>query len=351
MTLIFFTRYGRLGPSSRIRTFQLLENSKLKTSFIQTLMNDESLKYRYDNKKYPLGSVIISIFKRFLFIIKSPKDSIFYIEKELFPWLPFSIERFFIGHRKYILDFDDATWHYYDQHKNALVKYFLKSKLKKLISRSNLVFTGNEYLKNYALCSGARNVVKIPTVINFENYTRITPVDNFSRTTRIVWIGTPATSEYLSVIYDPLKRLSKEFDFEFVVIGDKDFKLEGVNVVSYDWSEHTEISIIKTCDIGVMPFFSTKFTEGKCGYKLIQYMACGLSVVATNSGANSEIINKTGGGFVVNNDIEWYDSIRMLILDQDLRFRNKLDLPKKIENYYSVSSVINIWQNNLSQII
>jgi glycosyltransferase involved in cell wall biosynthesis len=80
-------------------------------------------------------------------------------------------------------------------------------------------------------------------------------------------------------------------------------------------------------------------------------MACGLSVVATNSGANSEIINKIGGGFVVNNDIEWYDSIRMLILDQDLRFSNKLDLPNKIENYYSVSSVINIWQNNISQII
>ena len=102
--------------------------------------------------------------------------------------------------------------------------------------------------------------------------------------------------------------------------------------MSYDWSEHTEISIIKTCDIGVMPFFSTKFTEGKCGYKLIQNMACGLSVDATNSGANSEIINKIGGGFVVNNHIELYDSLRMLILDQDLRFSNKIDLPNKIEN-------------------
>ena len=350
MSIVFFTRYGRLGPSSRIRTFQLLENSIFKECQVNSLISDDLLSRRYKNKKYSKGPVLFSIINRIIFVLKRPKDEVFYIEKELLPWLPFWLEKLILGKRKYILDFDDATWHYYDQHKTFLIRYFFKNKIKKLIRRATLVLCGNEYLKNYAHISGAKNIVKIPTVIDFEKYSKINTIDNSSRPIRVVWIGTPATSEYLTVISEPLKRLSKEFDFELVVIGDTEFELDGVNIVNYDWSENTEVSLIKTCDIGVMPFFLKKFTEGKCGYKLIQYMACGLSVVATYSGANAEIVEKCAGGMVVKNDMEWYDSLRMLFLDQDRRIYNKLNLPKKIECYYSVGTVVNIWSQEIQNI-
>ncbi len=350
MKIVFFTRYGRLGPSSRIRTFQILENSGLKEYQINSLISDKLLKDRYKNKKYSIGSVIVSMINRIIFVLKRPRNEVFYIEKELLPWLPFWLEKLILGKRKYILDFDDATWHYYDQHPKYLVRFFFKNKIKKLINRATLVFCGNEYLKKYAQISGAKKVVKIPTVIDFKKYSKIKAIEIHSRQLRIVWIGTPATSEYLSVITGPLKKLSKEFDFEFVLIGDKKFRLDGVNIVNYDWSENTEVSLIKSCDIGVMPFFFTKFTEGKCGYKLIQYMACGLSVVATFSGANTEIVEICDGGMVVKDENEWYDSLRMLILNHDLRIYNKTNLPEKIERYYSVDSVVNIWIQSLQNI-
>ena len=67
-----------------------------------------------------------------------------------------------------------------------------------------------------------------------------------------------------------------------------------------------------------MPLHKSLWEHGKCGYKLIQYLALGKPVVATPIGVNLDIVNKKVG-FLADNDIEWYKSLEKLILNPELR--------------------------------
>src|SRR6056297_1871598 len=89
-------------------------------------------------------------------------------------------------------------------------------------------------------------------------------------------------------------------------------------------------------DIGVMPLPDTPWMRGKCGYKLIQYMACGLPVIASPVGVNAEIVEHGVNGFLVGTDEEWKSALTILLKDPDLRRRMGREGRKKVEREYSL---------------
>jgi glycosyltransferase involved in cell wall biosynthesis len=46
--------------------------------------------------------------------------------------------------------------------------------------------------------------------------------------------------------------------------------------------------------IGIMPLEDTAWARGKCSFKMLQYMSCGIPVVVSPVGMNLEIL-KMGG--------------------------------------------------------
>jgi glycosyltransferase involved in cell wall biosynthesis len=72
-------------------------------------------------------------------------------------------------------------------------------------------------------------------------------------------------------------------------------------------------------DIGIMPVPDRPFERGKCGYKLIQYMACGLPVVASPVGVNRQIVTPDYNGLLATSETEWKAALSLLISDADLR--------------------------------
>jgi glycosyltransferase involved in cell wall biosynthesis len=87
-----------------------------------------------------------------------------------------------------------------------------------------------------------------------------------------------------------------------------------------EWSEASEISEVQEMDIGIMPVGDGAFERGKCGYKLIQYMACGLPVVASPVGVNQQIVDHDGNGYLVQSPEEWRKVLVRLIENPQLRF-------------------------------
>jgi len=120
----------------------------------------------------------------------------------------------------------------------------------------------------------------------------------------------------------------------FKIIGSK-YTIKDINLINITWTEENEVVEVSNSDIGIMPLEETIWEKGKCGLKLIQYMACGIPVVASPSPANIEIVDHGGNGYIANNNTEWYNYLETLITDFALRKRMGERARQKIESNYS----------------
>ena len=94
-----------------------------------------------------------------------------------------------------------------------------------------------------------------------------------------------------------------------------------------------------------MPLEDGSWEKGKCGYKLIQYMACGKPVIASNVGVNKEIINKSDAGFIVNDIAEWEKHLKRIVTDEQLRIDLGNNARQSVIENYSIKSQLPVWNN------
>jgi len=182
---------------------------------------------------------------------------------------------------------------------------------------ARLVIAGNRYLANRAVAAGALRVEVIPTVIDLARYP-IKRAYSGTHIPRIVWIGSPSTVQYLLDIAELLATLAKRQAFKLRIIGGA-LAMPGVDVEALPWSADTEAAAIGECEIGIMPLRNTPWEKGKCAYKLVQYMACGLPVVASPIGANRDVVVEGVTGFLADAPVTWMERLEMLLCDATLR--------------------------------
>ena len=339
--VLALSKYGRVGASSRLRFMQYLpwlQQSGIQV-FMQPLLSDAMVTGLYSSGAYSPWSLLGAYFRRMGALLQRRKFDLLWIEKEALPWTPSAFERTFLHRSPYVLDYDDAVFHQYDQHTNRFVRWIFGRRIDALMAGATLVVCGNGYLAKRARDAGAASVVVIPTVIDLERY----QLKNYGRSgvsqsfrPCIVWVGSPSTIRYLEVLRVPLAELAREFDFVFRVIGGDEFEMAGVDVEIVKWTEETEAESIRTADIGVMPLVDSAWERGKCGYKLIQYMASGLPVVASHVGVNSEIVVQGHNGFLAKTALDWIAGLRELLTSRQMRERFGLAGRDRVERFYCV---------------
>lgn len=287
--------------------------------------------------------LVPNYFKRFFQILFLRNYDILFIEYELFPFVPYFFEKLALfGKKNIVLDYDDATFHTYDKHNYRIIHWFCGNKIYKLANKASLIITGSPYLTK-VLKEYNKNIIEIPTSINFNKYQIFnkTVASSTISSFKIGWVGSKNTSVNILPLKEVFIELQKKANIELVLIGFDNallHNLKGVNYKSVTWRAETEIETISSFDVGIMPLEDKFFNYGKCGFKLIQYMACGIPTIATPLEANVKI-NRENDNLFATTNAEWMLAFEK-ILKEKVYYKNEVGKANKeiVKKFYSTES-------------
>ena len=338
----FFTKYTSQGATSRYRSFFFMRQMLHKDYNISmhSFLDSEYLKNLYNNKAQNKFKILSSYFSRFFSLFTSSKNLI--IENELFPYIPYWFERLFLKNKQYILNFDDNVW---DNYKN---KFWLKNKYDKLVQQADGIIVANNFLEEKVKSLNS-NVLKVPTVIDLEDYTE---VREKNKVFTLVWIGTPVTYRYIESHAEMFKALAEKIDYALCIIAIKELSsraIDGVKMNFVEWSLENEVHYLKQAHIGIMPLDNDGFSQGKSAFKLIQYLAAGIPLVGSDIGENSRVIQEGKNGYLANTDSQWVEKIKLLHDDKILR--EKLAVNSKKDAYeYSIQKYFPLYKDFIDSV-
>jgi glycosyltransferase involved in cell wall biosynthesis len=259
------------------------------------------------------------------------------IHREAYPIGPPLIERWLSRQRiPIVYDFDDAIYLPNSSDANRMVGFLKRpSKVSEIVRLASRVMAGNAHLAAYAQRYNP-NVSVIPTCVDTAVW--VPAADRRRSGPPVIgWIGTPTTTQYLLQLQDVFSALAKEQPFVLRVSGSATpVTMRGVQVENEPWTLEREIELFSTCDIGVYPLPNNEWTLGKCGFKAIQFMACGVPVVASPVGVTNDIIEDGVSGLLANSENEWVSHLRSLLADAELRRRTGAAGRRRIEDRYSL---------------
>lgn len=246
--------------------------------------------------------------------------------------------------KKIIFDFDDPKF------------FTFPVRMKLLTKVASGVCVGSHYLYDWSKKYND-NVYLIPTSVPFEGYFNSSKlnIDRYSSGTLVIgWLGYgPTHIDNLKILHDPLlKLLMKGYQLELWLAGVsgcvdildifKPLEKRGLHVRYFDdinWSDVNQIAgFIKNFDIGVMPLVRNEWNLGKCSFKAIEYMACGVPAVISPVGENNFLIRDGFNGMLANQTDDWVKCLELLLLDKSMRFNLGQAGAETIKKDYSLES-------------
>ena len=212
-------------------------------------------------------------------------------------------------------------------------------KVKYICKWSYKIAGGNQYLCDYAKKFN-RNVVLIPTCVDMTNrYNR--EKDQHNEKVVIGWTGSHSTLVYLEYIAPVLSKIAKDRNVEILIICNKPPSFNFPKMTFLPWEEETEIEDLLKINIGIMPLIEDTWSEGKCGFKIIQYLSLGIPAVASPVGVNKTIIEHNINGFLCSSEDEWSQALSILIEKIQLRVEFGKSGRRKIAQHYSLEKNTN----------
>ncbi|MEQ9503870.1 MAG: glycosyltransferase family 4 protein [Deltaproteobacteria bacterium] len=237
--------------------------------------------------------------------VESWRSDITWLQRELLPGIP-SWEPVLKAPR--VFDVDDAIWH-------APPAGAYTSK--KVAAWSDATIVGNDFLANWYE-PFAKRIEIIPTAVDTVKWCP----DPSQKTGKFTlgWIGTRPSLRYINHIEPALKVVMDRYpDVELVVVCDRPLEVELLppeRVRFVPWSRESELPSVQAMDVGIMPLIDEPWVYGKCSFKMLQYMACGLPVVVTPLAMNGTVLEHDDVGYGPSTFDEWVDALSALYEDR-----------------------------------
>jgi len=337
LNVLLLSRYSALQPSSQFRFYQYLPHLRRQgvDVTVATLLDVGYTRDLYANRRRRVGPILWAYWRRFRALLRGRRFDVLWLEGELWPRLPAWGEALLrrLG-IPYVVDYDDAIFHRYDQHPNPLYRALLGRKIDAVMRRAALVSAANDYVADRARRAGASRVEYVPTAVDLDKYSVAPPARNPIFT--IGWIGTPTSSAYLPLVQPALGEVCRNGRARLVLVGSGPVDLGSIPAEARTWSAETAVAEIQRFDVGIMPLPDNPITRGKSGLKLVQYMACGRATVASPVGINTRIIQDGKTGFLAATSHQWIDALNTLAEDEDRRRAMGEAGRRDVESQYSV---------------
>jgi glycosyltransferase involved in cell wall biosynthesis len=307
--------------------------------------------YKPGNILQKVVFTLLGYFRRLMDLFSLGKYDVVYVHLWVTPIGPPVFEWLFRKFSKgLIYDIDDLIFLKPKSKSNPLINW-LKSSNKSiyLMKNSDHVITCTPHLDAFVRQYNDKTT-DISSTINTEVYR---PRKNYSIKDKLTlgWSGSHSTSKYVYLLKDVFLALKQEMDFRLLVIGDKDFNIEGLDITAIPWQEATEVHDLSRIDIGLYPLPNEEWVLGKSGLKALQYMALGIPTIATAIGANYRVIEDSISGFLVNSSEEWLEAIRNLALNENLRRKIGIKAAERVENLYSLNANKTIYLSIINSLV
>jgi glycosyltransferase involved in cell wall biosynthesis len=341
---VLFLTSGRRAPSSRFRVLQYIDLLRADgwTATVAPCLPDKFASHH----DWPGGFLAdgaltaAKVASRLWSALKAPGHEIVYIERELIPYVCPEPEQFVrLLNPSIIFDFDDAVYLNYPAENNPIPH---------LLKMSEAVIAGNEILGTWAI-SHTDRVWVLPTPVDTDRYAMREPVGDGRI---LVWTGSRSNLKYLEAIAPALAATAKLHPgLTLRVVCDRPpAKDLGIPVEFVRWSEEIEVEAVRTADIGLMPLANDEWCLGKCGYKLLQYMSCGLASVASPWGIVSDMLDAGRCGLPAQDLDEWASNIDLLVRETDYRREIGLSARDHAERIYSLRVMYPRWKEVLESV-
>jgi glycosyltransferase involved in cell wall biosynthesis len=254
---------------------------------------------------------------RIRFFRKLRAYDIVFLQRKLFTAIELNILR--RNAQKLVYDFDDAVM-FRDSVKRTQYSSLRTRKFIRTIKNADIVIAGNEYLRDQAISYNSQTFI-IPTTVDTDVY-KDNPASPSSDAVILGWLGSKATLFYLENIKNVFETIFERFpNVSLKIVADRFFDCNKMPVIKKRWEYEDETDDLHTFDIGLMPLTDDPWSRGKCGFKLLQYMAAGIPPVCSPVGVNKEIVQDGINGFYARDEHEWVEKLSNLILDRQLRYR------------------------------
>lgn len=260
------------------------------------------------------------------YLRKVPRVDVVWIHRFVAPvgtgFIAFMLKK--VLRKPLVFGYDDAV--YVNRKKGNIIREWFGSwrDIEKLIVMGDYVLARNPVLGSYAQARNP-NVLVLPSAIEAKLYNR--QVNKSSKAKRnnkvfvLGWIGSSSSAPYLELIRSVLEKLGQECLVEFRLIGGDMPDIDGVIIKRIPWRQSTEIEELCQVDVGIATLPDDEWARGKSGLKVVQYMGCGLPVVASAVGSHLDLLEHGKQGFLVKTEIEWLDALRALRDNQELRIK------------------------------
>ena len=238
-----------------------------------------------------------------------------------------------------VFDFDDAIMYRSSRHGDQNSRQRMR-RFSNMMESVDAVTAGNSYLADQAARFAPRDrIFIVPTIVDVTEY----GVKDYSQTSDdfvVGWIGTGTNLGYLESIGSALRGASRRVkNLKLKIVCDRFIDVDGVEVIKKPWRPEDVSDDLMSFDVGVMPIPDDPFTRGKCGLKVVQYLAAGVPALVSPVGINRDLVIPGQTGLWAEGDGDWEKRIVQLAKDRQVRMNMGLAGRRLVEEKFSLQKI------------